>query len=268
MGTTLRSADVPRRTVLLSLLLLIALAAPAMSQQMAVDPLWDGVAAGAGLLLAGGSELFLQNLAPSLPEGLDASQVNDFDRAALFPYSRGIDLASSGLEIASFLIPLGIVFLLPSDQWLGVTLVYAESMSAAVVIKNGLKWAIPRTRPYMYPGGTARESPTDRDWYASFPSGHTTVAFAAATFGSVLFASYFPGSPWVIPVIAGSYSVALLTGSFRVLAGQHFMTDVLAGAAIGAACGYLIPLLHQAGAISAASGKSIRVEIPLVSVSL
>ncbi len=270
METAVHRAGARRRTVLVVLLLLLALAAPAVAQQLAVDPLWDGIAAGAGLLLAGGSELLFSTIAATPPDlgGVDIEKVNGLDRATMFPYSEGIDIASTALEITSFLIPIGLVFLLPSDQWLGATLVYAESMSAAVILKNGLKWAFPRYRPYVYPGQTDNGSPTDTDWYASFPSGHTTVAFAAATFGSVLFATYYPSSPYLVPVIVGSYAVAALTGSFRVFAGQHFLTDVLVGAAVGAACGYLVPLAHQAGFTGTGTGKSVRVEIPLVSVGL
>jgi hypothetical protein len=36
----------------------------------------------------------------------------------------------------------------------------------------------------------------------------------------------------------------MATGGLRVEAGQHFPTDVAAGAAIGAASGTLVPLLH------------------------
>lgn len=255
---------------MVGLILLLAAAGSTGAQQLAWDPLWDGIAAGAGVLLAGGTELLFQRIALEPPDlgGADVEKVNGFDRATMFPYTKWIDYASTGLEVASVLIPIALVFLLPSDQWLGATLVYAESMSAAVIVKNGLKWAFPRYRPYVYPGQTANGSPTDTDWYASFPSGHTTVAFAAATFGSVLFATYYPTSPYLVPVIAGSYAVAALTGSFRIFAGQHFLTDVLAGAAIGAACGYLIPLAHQADATGTGAAKGIRVEVPVLSVSL
>ena len=62
--------------------------------------------------------------------------------------------------------------------------------------------------------------------YHSFPSGHTTVAFAAAT----VFAMEYKGSAWV-PVVA--YSVATLIGISRITNNVHWATDVLAGAALG-----------------------------------
>ncbi len=255
------------RAIPLGLLLFFAVF-PSFSQQLLVDPLWDSVAFGASAVLAGGSELFMAYVTPPDLGGVDLKQVNAFDRAALFPYSHGIDTASTILELATFAAPLVLIFLLPQDQWLGAAVVYGEVMGSADFMKNTLKYLLPRYRPYMYPGGTDNGRPSDPDWYASFPSGHTTMSFAAATFGSVLFATYYPGSPYLIPVIVTNYALATLTGSFRVFAGMHFMTDVIAGAAIGAACGYLIPLLHSTSTWSGAGGgKSIRVEIPIASFS-
>jgi membrane-associated phospholipid phosphatase len=64
----------------------------------------------------------------------------------------------------------------------------------------------------------------------SFPSGHTTVAFAAAT----VFAMEYKNTPWV-PIV--SYSAASLIGASRITENKHWFTDVLAGAALGYICG-------------------------------
>ncbi|MES2880548.1 MAG: phosphatase PAP2 family protein [Bacteroidota bacterium] len=61
---------------------------------------------------------------------------------------------------------------------------------------------------------------------SSFPSGHTTVAFAAAT----VFAMEYRDKP-IIPIIA--YSAASLIGISRVTENKHWATDVLVGAALG-----------------------------------
>jgi len=62
--------------------------------------------------------------------------------------------------------------------------------------------------------------------YSLFPSGHTTVAFAAAT----VFASEYKDKIF-IPVIA--YSAATLIGISRITENKHWATDVSTGAAIG-----------------------------------
>jgi membrane-associated phospholipid phosphatase len=61
---------------------------------------------------------------------------------------------------------------------------------------------------------------------SSFPSGHTTAAFAAAT----VFAYEYKDQT-LIPVIA--YSAASLVGISRITQNAHWATDVLAGALLG-----------------------------------
>lgn len=61
---------------------------------------------------------------------------------------------------------------------------------------------------------------------SSFPSGHTTAAFAAAT----VFSLEYKNSklvPWV------SYGAATLIGLSRMTENKHWFTDVVAGAALG-----------------------------------
>ncbi|MGN6163266.1 MAG: phosphatase PAP2 family protein [Flavisolibacter sp.] len=61
---------------------------------------------------------------------------------------------------------------------------------------------------------------------SSFPSGHTTVAFAAAT----VFAMEYRDKPF-IPILA--YSAASLVGLSRITENKHWATDVLVGAGLG-----------------------------------
>ena len=81
-------------------------------------------------------------------------------------------------------------------------------------------------------------------WNKSFPSGHTTLAFASASFTSYVFGKYYPDSKWRIPVSLSLYTLATTTALLRVSSGNHFLTDVLAGALIGTLCGLTIPMLH------------------------
>lgn len=61
---------------------------------------------------------------------------------------------------------------------------------------------------------------------SSFPSGHTTAVFAAAT----VYALEYRHHPW-IPVFA--YSFATVVGISRMTEAKHWPTDVLVGAALG-----------------------------------
>lgn len=69
--------------------------------------------------------------------------------------------------------------------------------------------------------------------FTAFPSGHTTLAFAAAT----VFAMEYRDRP-VIPIL--SYSVASLIGLSRITENKHWPTDVLVGAVLGHLSGRLV----------------------------
>ena len=71
--------------------------------------------------------------------------------------------------------------------------------------------------------------------YQSFPSGHTTAAFAFASIVSAETAHWWPGSKWPIGTIM--YGGAALTGVSRVYNQFHWASDVVAGAAIGTLTG-------------------------------
>ncbi len=94
----------------------------------------------------------------------------------------------------------------------------AGSFGAAQAITQGLKYTFPETRP----DGSDRKS---------FPSGHTSTAFAAA-------ASLYErqGAKVGIPAMA----VATFVGIARVKADKHHWYDVVAGAGIGLTAGLLI----------------------------
>jgi len=74
-----------------------------------------------------------------------------------------------------------------------------------------------------------KEDRPDHSDNNSFPSGHTTVAFASAT-------SLYKRYGWQTGLPA--YAVATLTGSARVASKKHHWWDVVAGAAIGTASGW------------------------------
>lgn len=65
---------------------------------------------------------------------------------------------------------------------------------------------------------------------SAFPSGHATLAFAAAR----VYAMEYKNVP-AIPIIA--YSVAGLVSFSRIIENKHWATDIFAGALLGLACG-------------------------------
>jgi membrane-associated phospholipid phosphatase len=120
---------------------------------------------------------------------------------------------------------------------------YAEAFLLTFGTKDLLKNAFIRYRPYVYDGGIP-DGKND-DYYKSFPSGSTALAFLSAGFLSATFSAEYPDSQWKIPVIAGIYTLATGVAVCRIACGSHFLTDVLAGTAMGSLYGWVVPLLHK-----------------------
>jgi undecaprenyl-diphosphatase len=96
-----------------------------------------------------------------------------------------------------------------------------------VLIYHRLKHTLLRERPFIrHAGITLAMPPLDR---YSFPSGHTLHA-VAFTWQAV---AIFPQLAWVLVPLASLIAVS------RVVLGLHYPSDVLAGAAIGAALALL-----------------------------
>ncbi len=139
------------------------------------------------------------------------------------------------------------------DFWAGATM-FGETVLLTVGSTEVLKRAVARHRPYTY--NTTLDDrtietmigPDSADARASFPSGHTSVAFASATFtASVLTRTYsWPGGVDAA-VWTTTLGAATLTAIGRVRAGKHFPTDVIVGALLGSAVGLLVPSCHEIG---------------------
>jgi membrane-associated phospholipid phosphatase len=92
-----------------------------------------------------------------------------------------------------------------------------------------LKIAFARARPEdRYPGEIFTNSTTIG---YSFPSGHTSQAFAMATTISLQHRKWY--------VVVPAYLWAGSVGYSRMYLGKHYPSDVLAGAALGVASSYL-----------------------------
>lgn len=96
-----------------------------------------------------------------------------------------------------------------------------------------LKNAVGRIRPFALNDAVQLLVTPPSD--PSFPSGHTTAAFAAAT---VLICDHWKGR-WIVLI------VAILVAFSRLYLYVHFPTDVICGALIGIFCGWLSGLLWQ-----------------------
>lgn len=219
-------------------------AAPAHPEALRFDPLADGILLGGSMAAAAVSELLPRLAPPASPPAPQAGDVNAFDGAFLVPYAQPLDYASTATEFTALALPVLALFLGDVEDGMGAILVAAEAYALADGAKNLAKHLLPRWRPYLYTGGAAGIDAEEDA--VSFPSGHTTMAFAAAAVNTYLFAELLPDSPWFLPWAGLNYALAAATGALRVASGMHFVTDVVAGALLGSACGYGIPLLRAA----------------------
>ena len=119
--------------------------------------------------------------------------------------------------------------------------VLAQSLEIDAAATEWLKVAFHRARPVLYTSAAVQNQTVDAG--RSFPSGHSSFAFAAAASAlSILDRRHVLGTHKgeAALLVAG----AALTASLRVVAHKHFPTDVLAGAALGSAIGWVYPQMH------------------------
>lgn len=103
-----------------------------------------------------------------------------------------------------------------------------ETFLVSAFITTALKHTIKRERPFdTYPD---IDKVTSAPGY-SFPSGHTSTAFATATSLSMAYPKWY--------VIAPSFVWASAVGYSRMHLGVHYPSDVLAGAIIGSGSAYI-----------------------------
>jgi membrane-associated phospholipid phosphatase len=124
----------------------------------------------------------------------------------------------------------------------GEMLIVVEAAALNMAVTQGTKYLFRRERPWAHfddpPEGQHEGS---RESVLSFVSGHSSMAFAlAVSTGSLASLRGDQGKEWVW---AAGLTAAAATAYLRVAADKHYFTDVLAGAAIGAAVGWAVPRL-------------------------
>lgn len=136
-------------------------------------------------------------------------------------------------------------FLFKSKKTQTATLLAIQAYITGGVVSGVVKFLTGRQRPYIIDRNTLEAEPTFYGPFRilrnpdgskannTFPSGHTTVAFAAAT----VYALEYKSKP-LVPIL--SYTAATLVGLSRMTENKHWITDVVAGAALGYLSGRLV----------------------------
>jgi len=125
--------------------------------------------------------------------------------------------------------------------------------TASAASNEVFKWGVGRIRPFKLEGAGERLAPFEfqplRLAYVKnlcFPSGHTTLAFATAAALGMLFPRLRP--LW--------YAVASVVAIERVAETAHWLSDVVAGAALGIAGAYVVAWLLKTWKIDLLTSRS------------
>jgi undecaprenyl-diphosphatase len=129
---------------------------------------------------------------------------------------------------------VGLVILFSSNELRFRALEAAAcAVTAGIAMFHKVKRLVGRIRPRdIEPHCWAKIVTRDK---FSFPSGHSTTAFAVA----VSLGSFYPEIMPVLLILALNVAIS------RVVVGMHFMSDVIVGSGAGAVLGYLAVLAFR-----------------------
>ncbi|MEX0587192.1 MAG: phosphatase PAP2 family protein [Patescibacteria group bacterium] len=106
---------------------------------------------------------------------------------------------------------------------------------AAFAVSEALKSFLSLPRPFVAEDFEPLIAVSQRDFYGSFPSGHTV--FLAALGAAVFFTEKIPGT--LIMLLAAAVGIG------RVMAGVHYPVDILGGFLIGVIVAGFFKALHE-----------------------
>ncbi|MFK7937214.1 MAG: phosphatase PAP2 family protein, partial [Saprospiraceae bacterium] len=179
-------------------------------------------------------------------EQLDPLNISTFDRFATENLSLSAQNASDVFFYCSHVLPLTLLAgqRVRQDRWRG-PLMWLEGYLVNAGITGLIKYTVKRPRPFAFNAQESLELRQSRDARTAMLSGHTSVTAYNTFFTAQVFSDYYPNSrakPWIW---IGAAVLPAITGYLRVKGGRHYPTDVIAGYALGALTGILVPRLHR-----------------------
>lgn len=164
---------------------------------------------------------------------------------------RSASTASDYMALSLTLYPFAVDALLAAgaihgnyDVAFQMALIGAQTMVVANLVTSMTKRLVGRARPDLANCKTGKEMACANE-NESFISGHTSAAFAGAGLMCAnqqnlrLYGSSVAGA-----IACGTaLGAAATVGTLRMVADRHHLSDVMAGAAVGLAAGYLLPNL-------------------------
>jgi hypothetical protein len=165
-------------------------------------------------------------------------------------FSQSAASTSDLLAVVDVVTPLGLLY----GQGGGLNevngkrlLLYTEAIAINAFVNGIVKYTVGRPRPYVYNSDPRMKAYVERqgkDSHLSFFSGHASTTFTAAVAGSYLYGQSSTDATSRAVVWGFELALAGATADLRTRAGKHFYSDVIVGALVGTAVGFLVPRLH------------------------
>lgn len=153
-------------------------------------------------------------------------KVNSWDGKFIRNYNKVISKTEPYIAIGIPVVMATAAWIKNDKKLLKDAVYIGSSVAGAFIVTYGMKYLIGRERPYeKYPN---RVHAYSQENSPSFPSGHTSTAFALATSLCIKYPKWY--------VIAPSALWACSVGVSRMNEGVHYPSDVFTGAVVGAGC--------------------------------
>jgi len=175
------------------------------------------------LLFGMGLSTFGQNIDINLLRDINVNRNTKLDKPFL-----GITHSAAPISMAAPIVAFSLGLITKNMDLRKKGFFLGEVVVVSTAITLGMKYAIKRERPYSaYPEIQKLTSGGG----PSFPSGHTSIAFATAASLSMAFPHWYVAAPAFLWAGAVGYS--------RMHLGVHYPSDVLMGALIGSGAAVL-----------------------------
>jgi undecaprenyl-diphosphatase len=184
------------------------------------------------LLLIIASLSFIQPAARAQRTSLDVQVLNEMMENRHEDPVEFYQHISNSTNYISMLVPVSVLatgLVRNEKNTINKGLYMAESLAASSLITAGLKYTFKRHRPFADHPFIV---PASDGGSPSFPSGHTSEAFATATSLTIAYPKWYVAVP--------AYAWAASVGYSRMYLGVHYPSDVLAGAIVGAGSAWLM----------------------------
>ena len=176
---------------------------------------------------------------------LDPMDIPAFDRGAIYNFSTTAQTFSDILLFTGATLPfLTFVNKTCRSQANAIVVMAVETFFFTNAITNMAKATAKRYRPFNYNSEVPDRIKLGSRSRFSFFSGHVSVSAAMSFFTARVLTDLRPNMKNKYLIWTTAATIPAVISYLRYEAGKHFPTDLIAGYAVGATIGYIIPTLH------------------------